>query len=200
GACTDCPHLVAVAVAEAPLPSPVHEPRDTRDRAMVHSPASTGRLPLVLVTEDNADMRAYVEGVLNGQYRIALAKDGTEGLEQAKALRPDLILTDAMMPRMSGYDLLKAVRSDETLRSIPVIFLTARAGTEARIESLDAGADDYLAKPFDENELLARVGNLIRARAQERELTELQKEKLARFLPQPLGEMIMSGTADRFLT
>jgi len=191
--------LVAVEDEEVPLLSLVHETREKRDRAMVPSPASTGRLPLVLVTEDNADMRAYVEGVLNGQYRIALAKDGAEGLEQAKTLRPDLILTDAMMPRMSGYDLLKAVRSDETLRSIPVIFLTARAGTEARIESLDAGADDYLAKPFDENELLARVGNLIRARAQERELTELQKEKLTRFLPQPLGEMIMSGTADRFL-
>ena len=74
-----------------------------------------------------------------------------------------------------------------------MIFLTARAGTEARIESLEAGADDYLSKPFDEPELLARVGNLIRARAQERELVQLQKEKIARFLPQNLADMIMSG-------
>jgi signal transduction histidine kinase/class 3 adenylate cyclase len=191
--------IVTVEDEEVPMFHVVRESGDKRDQAGVPSPASSSRLPLVLVAEDNADMRAYVEGVLNGQYRIALAKDGVEGLEQAKALRPDLILTDAMMPRMSGYDLLKAVRGDEALRSIPVIFLTARAGTGARIESLDAGADDYLAKPFDENELLARVGNLIRSRAQERELTELQKEKLTRFLPQPLGEMIMSGTADRFL-
>jgi len=85
------------------------------------------------------------------------------------------------------------------LRSIPIIFLTARAGADAHVESLEAGADDYIAKPFDENELLARVGNLIRARAQERELIELQKEKIARFLPPHLAEMIISGERDDFL-
>ncbi|MGQ0811757.1 MAG: adenylate/guanylate cyclase domain-containing protein [Nitrospiraceae bacterium] len=92
-----------------------------------------------------------------------------------------------------------AIRNEQALRVIPVIFLTARAGTEARVESLDAGADDYIAKPFDENELLARVGNLIRARAQERELVELQKEKIARFLPPHLADMIISGDRDDFL-
>jgi class 3 adenylate cyclase len=100
---------------------------------------------------------------------------------------------------MSGYDLLKAVRGDHALRSIPVILLTARAGTEARIESLEAGADDYIAKPFDEHELLARVGNLIRSRAQERELMELQKDKMARFLPRHLADMIISGEREDFL-
>ena len=104
--------------------------------------------------------------MLNGScrkdYRIVLAKDGAEALKQAQRLRPELIVTDVMMPKMSGHDLLQAVRADKGLRSVPVIFLTARAGTEARIESLDAGADDYLSKPFDELELLARVGNLIR--------------------------------------
>jgi len=154
---------------------------------------------LLLVADDNADMRAYLERMLSGQYRIALAKDGAEALEQVRVLKPDLILTDVMMPRMSGYDLLKAVRADGNLRSIPVIFLTARAGADAHVESLEAGADDYIAKPFDENELLARVGNLIRARAQERELIELQKEKIARFLPPHLAEMIISGDRDDFL-
>ncbi|MEP6600846.1 MAG: ATP-binding protein, partial [Nitrospirota bacterium] len=100
--------------------------------------------PLLLVADDNADMRSYLERVLSSQYRIALARDGAEALEQARTLRPDLILTDVMMPRLSGPDLLKAIREDRTLRTIPVIFITARAGTEARIESLDAGADDYL--------------------------------------------------------
>jgi class 3 adenylate cyclase len=104
-----------------------------------------------------------------------------------------------MMPRMSGPDLLKAVRADKDLRSTPLIFITARAGTEARVESLDAGADDYLAKPFDENELLARVNNLIRVRRQERQITELQKEKMARFLPRHLAEMIVSGEREDFL-
>jgi class 3 adenylate cyclase len=80
-----------------------------------------------------------------------------------------------------------------------VIFLTARAGTEARIESLHAGADDYLSKPFDEHELLARVDNLIRSRTQERELAQLQKEKISRFLPPHLAEMIVSGEHEDFL-
>jgi signal transduction histidine kinase/class 3 adenylate cyclase len=155
--------------------------------------------PLVLVVDDNADMRNYVELILRKDYRIAVAKDGAEAFELAQRLRPQLIVTDVMMPKMSGHDLLHSVRQDKALRSVPVIFLTARAGSEARIESLDAGADDYLSKPFDELELLARVGNLIRARAQERELVHLQKEKIARFLPPNLADMIMSGEHEDFL-
>ncbi|PYS20335.1 MAG: hypothetical protein DMG11_29750 [Acidobacteria bacterium] len=168
-------------------------------RAMAPSAPASGDLPLVLVVDDNPDMRTYMERVLSRRYRVVLAKEGAEALEQAKTVRPDLILTDVMMPRMSGYDLLKAVREDRKLRAIPVVFLTARAGTEARIESLEAGADDYVAKPFDENELLARAGNLIRARAQERELIQLQKEKIARFLPPHLADMIIAGDRDDFL-
>ena len=144
-------------------------------------------------------MRSYIERVLSSQYRIALARDGAEALEQARALRPDLILTDVMMPRMSGPALLKAVREEQALRLTPVIFITARAGTEARIESLDAGADDYLAKPFDENELLARVNNLIRARKQQQELAQLQKEKMARFLPSHVADIIISAEREDFL-
>ena len=152
------------------------------------------------MADDNADMRRYLERVLGNEYRIVLAKDGEDALEKAKNNRPDLILTDGMMPRMSGYDLLRAVREDETLRSTPVIFLTARAGSEARIESLEAGADDYISKPFDEQEALARVRNLIRVRSQERELAVLQREKLARFLPHHVGEMVLSGKAEEFLS
>jgi signal transduction histidine kinase/class 3 adenylate cyclase len=162
------------------------------------SPASDHH-PLLIVADDNADMRRYLERVLSREYRIVLAKDGAEALAQARTLRPDLILTDVMMPRMSGPDLLKAVREDRALCSTPLIFITARAGTEARIESLDAGADDYLAKPFDENELLARVDNLIRTRNQQRELAKLQKEKMARFLPLHLADMIISEDREDFL-
>jgi len=120
-------------------------------------------------------------------------------LEQAKTFHPYIIITDAMMPRMSGYELLKAVRTDKSLRSIPVIMLTARAGSEARVESWEAGADDYIAKPFDENEILARLNNLIRARAQERELARLQRENIARFFPRNLADMIISGEHEDFL-
>ena len=172
---------------------------EQKNDSTVVPPTAKMNTPLVLVVDDNADMRSYLEGILRKHYRIVAAKDGADALEHAQRLRPDLILTDVMMPKMSGHDLLQAVHADKGLRSTPVIFLTARAGTEARIESLDAGADDYLSKPFDELELLARVGNLIRARAQERELVQLQKETIARFLPPNLADMILSGEHEDFL-
>jgi len=175
------------------------QPEGTQEIETLDHSMSKMNAPLVLVVDDNADMRRYVERILRREYRIVLAKDGAEAFEQAQELRPELIVTDVMMPKMSGHDLLKAVRADKGLQSIPVIFLTARAGTEARVESLEAGADDYLSKPFDELELLARVGNLIRARAQERELIRLQKEKIGRFLPRNLAEMILSGEHEEFL-
>jgi signal transduction histidine kinase/class 3 adenylate cyclase len=173
--------------------------REDKTEVTSSSSGATDDRPLLLVADDNADMRAYLARLLQGQYRVVLAKDGVEGLEQARTFQPDLIITDVMMPRMSGYDLLKAVREDDALRSIPVIMLTARAGTEARVESWQTGADDYIAKPFDESEIQARVTNLIRARAQERELRQLQKEKIARFLPRNLADMILSGEHDDFL-
>jgi class 3 adenylate cyclase len=172
--------------------------REVKDTPLVETSIADDR-PTVLAADDNADMRAYLQRVLAKPYRVMLANDGADALEQIRLHRPELVLTDAMMPRMSGYDLLKAIRADPTLLSIPVVFLTARAGTEARVESLEAGADDYLAKPFDEHELLARVGNLIRARAQERELAQLQKEKLSRFLPSYLADMILAGDREEFL-
>lgn len=175
--------------------------------------------PTVLYADDNPDLRSYVRQLLAEYYNVFLAVDGLDGLALARHRRPDLILSDQMMPRMSGRGLLGAVREDADLRSTPVIFLTARAGTDARIESLDAGADDYIAKPFDEQELLARIRNLLRARWQERELAALTKqladwnatleqrvreqvtqiEKLARlkrfFSPQ-LADLIVAGGAD----
>ncbi len=165
----------------------------------VGAPIADSNRPLVLVVDDNADMRGYLARILSNRYRIILAKDGVEGMEQAKTFQPDLILTDLMMPRMSGHDLLKAVRADAGLRSIPVVFLTARAGIEERVESLEAGSDDYIAKPFDELEILARVNNLIRLRAQERELVELQKEKMTRFLPIQIADVIFSERAEDVL-
>jgi signal transduction histidine kinase/class 3 adenylate cyclase len=188
--------IVEVEQDEMSLPVFLDTGKDSRTAL---TPSPSDNRPLVLVADDNADMRRYLERVLCINYRVVLAKDGAEALDQARTLRPELILTDVMMPRMSGPDLLKAVRGDKELRTTPVIFITARAGTEARVESLDAGADDYLAKPFEENELLARVNSLIRVRTQERQLTELQKEKMARFLPGHLADMIVSGEREDFL-
>jgi len=179
------------------LASAAGEPGPAQTASSMSAVGADG--PLLLVADDNADMRSYLARMLAGQYRVVLARDGAEALEQARALRPDLIVTDLMMPRMNGIDLLQAVRRDNALRLTPVIFLTARAGSEARVESLEAGADDYVAKPFDEHELLARVHNLIRARAQERELAALQKDKMTRLMPQHLADMILSGNRDDLL-
>jgi diguanylate cyclase (GGDEF)-like protein/PAS domain S-box-containing protein len=133
-------------------------------------------LPLLLVVEDNNFLQAYLETLLTPYYRVAVASDGVEGLEKAKSLQPNLIVSDQVMPRQNGLDLLKEIRSTPELSSTPVIFLTARSGMEARIESLDAGADDYIAKPFDERELLARVRNLLRSHSAEQQLAVLNRQ------------------------
>jgi len=113
----------------------------------------------VLVADDNADMREYVHRLLRVQgYSVITVADGVAALEQALANPPDLILTDIMMPKLDGTELIKALRADERTRTVPVILLSARAGQEARSEGLEQGADDYLFKPFSARELLARVG------------------------------------------
>jgi diguanylate cyclase (GGDEF)-like protein/PAS domain S-box-containing protein len=133
-------------------------------------------LPLLLLVEDNNFLLAYLQTLLSPYYRVAVASDGVEGLEKAKTLRPNLIVSDQVMPRQNGLDLLKEIRSTPELSSTPVIFLTARSGMEARIESLDAGADDYISKPFDERELLARVRNLLRSHSAEQQLALLNRQ------------------------
>ncbi len=116
----------------------------------------------VVLADDNADMREYVERLLSPQFSVITAKDGQDALEKLIAYRPDLLLTDVMMPRLDGFSLLKLVRETPEIQHVPVILLSARAGEEAKIEGLDAGADDYLVKPFGARELLARVDSNIR--------------------------------------
>jgi PAS domain S-box-containing protein len=112
----------------------------------------------VLLADDNADLREYVSGLLQSRgYEVAAVGNGGAALAAAQARRPDLILTDVMMPVMDGFALLNAIRAAPSLADVPVIMLSARAGEEAQVEGLQAGADDYLAKPFSARELLARV-------------------------------------------
>jgi PAS domain S-box-containing protein len=115
----------------------------------------------VVLADDNADMRAYVGALLAPYYSVEAVADGEAALAAARRARPDLVLTDVMMPRLSGFELLAAIRADDDLRRVPVVLLSARAGEESRIEGLGAGADDYLTKPFSARELLARVGALL---------------------------------------
>jgi signal transduction histidine kinase/class 3 adenylate cyclase len=154
--------------------------------------------PTLLYAEDNPDLRRHVKDLLRRSYNVFLASDGRDALEKIRAYHPDLVLSDQMMPNMSGPDLLRAMREDPDLRATPVIILTARAGTEARIESLEAGADDYLTKPFNEGELLARVRNLLRVRAQERELAQLNARLTAR-IEEQVAELVRGGELQRFV-
>ena len=113
----------------------------------------------VVLADDNADMRAYVRGLLVGHgYTVEAVGDGVAAIEAARREPPDLVLTDVMMPGLDGFGVLATLRADPALADRPVILLSARAGEDARIEGLDAGADDYLTKPFAARELLARVG------------------------------------------
>ena len=135
----------------------------------------------ILVADDNADMRNYVRRLLGSRWDVETVSDGEEALAAMRARRPDLVLTDVMMPRIDGFRLLGEIRNDHDLRDIPVIVLSARAGEEARVEGLNAGADDYLTKPFSARELMARVNaNLEMARLR-REATRDLRESEARF-------------------
>jgi len=116
-----------------------------------------GKRPHILLADDNADMRDYVRRLLATDYDLETANDGLAAIEAIRIRRPDLVLSDVMMPRMDGFELVQAIRQDQSLADLPVIMLSARAGDEASVEGLNAGADDYLVKPFSARELTARV-------------------------------------------
>ncbi|MCI4061714.1 PAS domain S-box protein [Micromonospora sp. R77] len=144
--------------------------------AELSGPAGAGEMtgprdaPLVLVVDDNADLRSYVSELLAPHFRVRAVADGRAALASLAAELPDLVLADVMMPRLDGFGLLAGVRADPRTAHLPVVLLSARAGPEAAVEGLTAGADDYLVKPFSADELLARVrANLDRARARLRQ-------------------------------
>jgi len=151
----------------------------------------------IVLADDNADMRAYVRELLAPHYRIELAADGKQAISAAQRERPDLILSDVMMPQMNGFELLTAVRADPSLRNVPVVLLSARAGEDARIEGLDAGADDYLIKPFSARELLARVGAILeleKTRRGAEEISRLRTEQFETLLNEaPLGVYLIDA-------
>jgi signal transduction histidine kinase len=116
----------------------------------------------ILIVDDNADMRHYLERLLNKFYVVDTAVNGIQALEKIDEHMPELVISDIMMPGMDGIELLHRIKQSPTTDSLPVIFLSARAGEEAKIEGYDIGADDYLIKPFSSRELLARVRSQIR--------------------------------------
>ena len=174
--------------------------------------ALTDDAELVLLVEDNPDVRAYVRDCLADRYRIAEAPDGQQGLDAARRLRPDLVLSDVMMPVMDGYALCRALKADKEIGHTPLILLTAKADESQRVAGLELGADDYMAKPFNARELRARVHNTLLIKRQERELAELnedlrvkvceqvedifRKSRLQKYFPQKLVRQILDGDAE----
>jgi len=131
----------------------------------------------VLLADDNADMREYVQRLLARQFVVITATDGEDAYSKVLQYRPDLLLTDVMMPRLDGFALLEKIRSNPRVRHMPVIILSARAGEEAKVEGLATGADDYLVKPFTARELLARVeANIRLARSRSEHANLLEQE------------------------
>ena len=133
----------------------------------------------VLVADDNDDLREYVCRLLADHYTVETAADGVAALEAARARRPDVIVTDAMMPKLDGFGLMRALRDDAELRTVPVLILSARAGEEAKLEGLQHGADDYLVKPFSARELVGRVDALRQADAIRRNALEALRQSNA---------------------
>jgi signal transduction histidine kinase/response regulator RpfG family c-di-GMP phosphodiesterase len=142
----------------------------------------------ILVVDDNPDLRAYVSSVLQRKgYKVRTAEQGAEGLELATSYKPDLIITDLMMPGVSGLEMIARIRTDEAIQGTPIILLTAKVDDETRLEGAEQGADAYLSKPFNDRELLAEVRNLLALKSNERKVAQLNQylteSVLQRFLP-----------------
>lgn len=161
----DMPCELAKAVSEPAveiLPDELFTPVNDANEVLVADESS----PLILVIEDHPELREFIRQSLAGRYRLITAADGEEGIALGLQHIPNLVITDLMMPRVSGYEVSETLKRDEKTSHIPVIILTAKAGLDSRIQGIEKGADAYLAKPFEQRELLALIENLISVREQ----------------------------------
>lgn len=145
----------------------------------------------ILVVDDNPDMRSYFSTLLGKEYAVRFAADGAEGLETAKRIAPDLVVTDVMMPVMNGFEMTAALKADDALKTVPVIMITANAEMVNKIAGLEHGADDYLVKPFNSIELMTRIASLLKTREYQMQILLRNKEiaqelEIARLLQQRL--------------
>lgn len=149
------PNMPASAVESIVIPEITQEENGTR---------ATGEAPLLLIVEDNEHVREYLTAATRGRFQVVVAANGREGMELAAALMPDIVISDVMMPEADGVELLRQLKSSEQTNHIPVLMLTAKAALEDRLRGWEAGADEYLEKPVEKAELLARLDNLLQNR------------------------------------
>lgn len=143
------------------LPAPDNESTLIEDEAQINSNLDK---PIVLIVEDNHDVALFLGHILEDKYQVVKAKNGSEGVNKAREIIPDIIITDIMMPETNGLEMCKMIRADELLNHIPVIIVTARSGAKDRLEALSVGADAFLVKPFNNDELKALVEALLSSR------------------------------------
>ena len=137
---------------------------DKTETDIITSEGEPEGLPLALVVDDSADMRSYIARLLEGRCRVAEAADGSEGLDAALRMVPDIIVCDVKMPKMDGLEMCRSVKEATATSHVPVVLLTSRAGEDSRAEGYDCGADAYITKPFSGKVLLSRVQNLLDGR------------------------------------
>lgn len=146
-------------------PDALHKDEPVRPETAKEDAGESSRvkLPVMLVVEDNADIRDYVKEAFRDRFRVETASDGEEGLEKARAVMPDIIISDIMMPKMNGVEMCRRLKADFATSHIPVVLLTAKDSIEDKEEGYAAGAVSYITKPFSARLLIARVDNIIEA-------------------------------------
>ena len=201
-------HLVSTVTGSRPfveealrwLPHEAASPATSAGEAgldRLAAPSSRDSGGCILLADDNADMRDYVTRLLAPHYVVRTATDGAQALEEMRRRRPDLLLSDVMMPKLDGLGLVRAVRADAALADLPIVLLSARAGEEESVQGLDAGADDYLVKPFGARELLARVAGMLKLarvrREFEKRIAADQAQLQVIFDNAPVGVCLLDG-------
>ncbi len=131
------------------------------DSLPIFNPETDSTKPILLVVEDNKDVTSYIQSILQNDYTIHTAENGQLGIDTAIEILPDIIISDVMMPLKNGYEVCETLKEDERTSHIPIILLTAKAGQTAKMEGLKYGADAYLTKPFDKEELMLRLEKLV---------------------------------------
>lgn len=188
----DATPYVTEALRWLPETSPRARPASDPPPGLEERPGSSPGAR-ILLADDNADMRDYVRRLLESRWTVEAVADGEAALCAARSNPPDLVLADVMMPRLDGFGLLQALRSHEATRTIPVVLVSARAGEEALVEGLSAGADDYVTKPFSARELIARVSSQLELQRLRRQLQLRQEQLLSALMRAPAVVCVLRG-------